>query len=121
MSSRRMVAILCALLGVTQLVGQGVLCRNARAAETYRTYLPIVRRAYPPYPEAPVLLPIDNADSDGNYLVEWQPAVIRGDHNSVQKAGTGPAGSESGELLRYKFQNFLHFSFRFFYTFLHHT
>jgi hypothetical protein len=41
------------------------------ASASYRVYLPIVRRVFPPYPETPLLLPIDNADGDGNYTVRW--------------------------------------------------
>jgi len=34
-------------------------------------YLPVVLRTWPPVPEPPDLLPIENADGDGSYTVRW--------------------------------------------------
>jgi uncharacterized repeat protein (TIGR01451 family) len=37
-------------------------------------YLPLVVRGWPPLPATPVLAPINNADQDGDYLVDWSDA-----------------------------------------------
>jgi serine protease len=37
-------------------------------------YLPMIRKLYPPVPDAPTLLPIINIDHDGNYNISWEPA-----------------------------------------------
>jgi subtilisin family serine protease len=34
-------------------------------------YLPIIRKLYPPVPDAPTLQPIINIDHDGNYTISW--------------------------------------------------
>ncbi len=54
----------------------------ARAQTTL--YLPILLRAWPPLPEAPALLPIDNGDGDGSYVVRWNTAA-RADSYELQE------------------------------------
>ncbi len=46
-----------------------------RTAVTFKAWLPVVRVGYPPIPEKAVLKPIDNSDRDGDYRVEWWPAL----------------------------------------------
>ena len=64
-------AVLIAAILVAQVALYGSL---ASGASSVRVYLPLVPKVYPPYPSAPWLAPIDNADGDGNYLVYWSPS-----------------------------------------------
>jgi len=39
--------------------------------EHWYLYLPIIRKLYPPVPDAPILQPIININHDGNYTISW--------------------------------------------------
>lgn len=41
-----------------------------------RAYIPIALRRSPPVPDPPDLLPIDNTDGDGRYVVAWRPVLL---------------------------------------------
>ena len=47
-------------------------------------HLPLVMHRHPPLPDRPTLLPIDNADEDGDYAVAWQ-ASLRADTYELEE------------------------------------
>jgi len=73
------VAAQVALLGAPVVSGGGL----------NKVYLPLVPKTYPPYPSAPWLAPIDNADGDGNYLVYWSPSYNADNYELQEKWADG--------------------------------
>ncbi len=72
-------------------------------------FLPLALKRWPPLPDAPVLNPISNPDSDGNYTVSWNAAylattyTLQEDDNlgfsspAAQYTGAGTAWLASGK------------------------
>jgi hypothetical protein len=54
------------------------------ASAQYTCYLPIVFKSWPPVPGPCTLWPIDNADGDGSYTVNWS-AAARADSYELQE------------------------------------
>jgi hypothetical protein len=52
----------------------GFMAFGASAGAPRRVYLPLVRRAYPPFPGVPLLGPVQDPEGDGNYNVYWSPS-----------------------------------------------
>jgi hypothetical protein len=73
--------------------------------EEYIVYLPLALRRWPPILDTPVLNPISNPDSDGNYTVDWnaidlaQTYTLQEDNNAAFSSPTtvysGPNTSKS--------------------------
>ena len=50
-----------------------------------QAHLPLVMRHYPPLPDRAALLPIENADQDGDYALTWQAALRAETYELVER------------------------------------
>lgn len=51
------------------------LAQRSSMTETF-TYLPVVFKRWPPIPDVPIMLAIQNDDGNGNYAVDWEAAYL---------------------------------------------
>jgi hypothetical protein len=84
--NRLITALLIALLVATlSWTLPPLTCLQLPASAQTTCYLPIVFKSWPPVPEQPSLLPIDNADGDGSYSVNWAAAARADDYELQEK------------------------------------
>jgi hypothetical protein len=81
---RATTALLIALLVVVASALPPLLPLQLPAGAQTTCYLPVVFKGWPPVPTQPSLLPIDNADGDGSYAVNWT-AAARADDYELQE------------------------------------
>jgi hypothetical protein len=67
-------------------------------SNSVRVYLPITYRFWPPVPDRPTLLAIDNVDGDGTYLVSWTSASRASQY--ILQESSGPTFSDAHEAYR---------------------